>query len=180
MRTFDALYIAGEWQKPSQASFVDVIDPSNERVVGRVVQAEVEHVDQAVRAARHALPSWKLTEPRERGRLLLRIAELMDAHADELAELIISELGSPAAMTRQYMVGFPANTLRFYGNLLLEGRFVFEEFPLRLIRHRLGKVTSHLERASRHEDQASVNGVLYKSPAKVRRRRRVPRQRQAR
>ena len=127
MRKFNALYIAGEWHTPAHPTYVDVIDPSTERVVGQVVQAEVEHVDRAVLAARRALPAWKLTPPAERGRLLLRIAELMDAHSAELAELIISELGSPAAMTRQYMVGFPANTLRFYANLLLEGRVAFEE-----------------------------------------------------
>ncbi len=127
MRTFDALYIAGEWHKPAQPTFVDVIDPSTELVVGRIVQADVEHVDRAVLAARRALPAWKMTPPAERGRLLLRIADLMDQHSAELAELIISELGSPAAMTRQYMVGFPANTLRFYANILIEGRVSFEE-----------------------------------------------------
>lgn len=127
VREFNSLYIAGEWRSPSHPTFADVIDPSTERLVGRVVQAGVDEVEAAARAARRALTAWKLTPPVERGRALIRIAELMDAHAEELAELIVSELGSPAAMTRQYMVGFPANTLRFYGQLLIEGRVAFEE-----------------------------------------------------
>ncbi len=127
MRRFDALYIGGEWRSPHAPTFVDVIDPSTERVVGQVVQAGVTEVDQAARAARRALVAWKLTPPMERGLILLRIADLMDQHAEELAELIVSELGSPVAMTRQYMVGFPANTLRFYGRLLVTGRVAFEE-----------------------------------------------------
>lgn len=127
MRSFDAFYIAGEWQRPETPSFVDVIDPSSERVVGRVAQASAREVDLAARAARRALVAFKLSDPAERGRSLLRIAELMDEHAEELAELIVSELGSPIGMTRQYMVGFPANTLRFYGKLLIEGKVRFEE-----------------------------------------------------
>ncbi len=127
MREFDKLFIAGEWRRPTTERWVDVINPATEQRAGRVVQASVDDVDQAARAARAALVPFKLTPPEERGRLLLRIADAMDAHAEEIAELIVSELGSPIAMTRQYMVGFPASTLRFYANLLLEGRVAFEE-----------------------------------------------------
>jgi acyl-CoA reductase-like NAD-dependent aldehyde dehydrogenase len=121
------LFIAGEWQKPSASEHVDVIDPTTERVVGRVAQAGEADIDRAVLAARQALPAYKALAPRERAQLLLRVADAMDRHADELAELIVAELGSPLAMTKQYMVGFPANTLRFYGKLLLDGAFSFEE-----------------------------------------------------
>ncbi len=127
MRVFDRLFIAGEWQKASSAASVDVIDPTTEQVVGRVAQAGESDVNRAVEAARQALASYKELAPSARGQLLLRVADAMDRHAEELAELIVSELGSPAAMTKQYMVGFPANTLRFYGKLLTENSFSFEE-----------------------------------------------------
>lgn len=127
MWTFDKLFIAGEWRTPRGKDVAEVINPATEEVVGRVAQANRDDVDQAVRAARAALTGWKLMPHAERGKLMLRIAELMDAHADELAEMIVSELGSPIAMTKQYMVGFPANTIRFYANLLLEGKHPFEE-----------------------------------------------------
>jgi acyl-CoA reductase-like NAD-dependent aldehyde dehydrogenase len=127
MWTFDKLFIGGEWRTPQGRAFAEVVNPTNEQVIGRVVQGTREDVDQAVRAARAALPAWKLTPAAERGRLMLRIADLMDEHADELAEMIVSELGSPIAMTKQYMVGFPANTIRFYARLLSEGKHTFEE-----------------------------------------------------
>jgi aldehyde dehydrogenase (NAD+) len=127
MWTFDKLFIAGEWQKPRGSAFAEVVNPTTEEVIGRVAQAQPEDVDRAVRAARAALTGWKLMPAEERGRLMLRIAELMDQHADELAEMIVSELGAPAAMTKQYMVGFPANTIRFYANLLIEKKHAFEE-----------------------------------------------------
>src|SRR5262245_38516924 len=118
MWTFDKLYIAGEWRASQNRELAEVVNPATEEVIGRVAQADRDDVDQAVRAARAALVPWKLMPAAERGRLMLRIAELMDQHAEELAEMIVSELGSPIAMTKQYMVGFPANTIRFYANLL--------------------------------------------------------------
>ena len=127
MWTFDKLFIGGEWRTPHGREFAEVVNPTNEQVIGRVVQGSAKDVDQAVRAARAALPAWKLMPAAERGRLMLRIADLMDEHGDELAEMIVSELGSPIAMTKQYMVGFPANTIRFYAKLLLEGKHAFEE-----------------------------------------------------
>jgi aldehyde dehydrogenase (NAD+) len=127
MWTFDKLYIAGEWRASRNRELAEVVNPATEEVVGKVAQADRDDVDQAVRAARAALTSWKLTPAKERGRIMLRIAELMDQHAEELAEMIVSELGSPIAMTKQYMVGFPANTIRFYANLLVEGKHAFEE-----------------------------------------------------
>src|SRR5688572_15810655 len=112
MWTFDKLFIAGEWQNPRGRAVAEVVNPTTEQVIGRVAQANRDDVDQAVRAARAALPAWKLVPAIERGRIMLRIADLMDQHGDELAEMIVSELGSPIAMTKQYMVGFPANTIR--------------------------------------------------------------------
>ena len=121
MWTFDKLFIAGEWRAPRSRTLAEVVNPATEEVVGKVAQATREDVDQAVRSARAALTGWKLTPAAERGRIMLRIANLMDEHSEELAEMIISGLGSPAARTRQYMVGFPANTIRFYAKLLIDG-----------------------------------------------------------
>ena len=127
MHVFDKILIDGEWVEPGSRQTFDVMNPATEEVCGRIPSASVKDVDRAVRAARTALEPWKLKPPRERGRALLAVADEMDARKDELGAVIVEELGAPAAMTAQYMVGFPAATIRFYAELLTNDKFAFEE-----------------------------------------------------
>ncbi|HYC01454.1 MAG TPA: aldehyde dehydrogenase family protein [Candidatus Limnocylindrales bacterium] len=127
MRVFDKVLIAGEWVTPHGSGFFDVINPTTEEACGRIPRADTRDVDAAVTSARAALLGWKLTPAAERGRCLRAIADEMDARAAELADVIVEELGSPAAMTAQYMVGFPASTIRFYADLLEKNGYAFEE-----------------------------------------------------
>ncbi|MFN2426342.1 MAG: aldehyde dehydrogenase family protein [Candidatus Binatia bacterium] len=127
MRTFDKILIGGAWVKPHGSGHFDIVNPTTEEVCGRIPRADASDVDLAVRAARSALLDWKLTPPPERGLRLRAVADEMDARSAELGDVIVEELGSPAAMTAQYMVGFPASTIRFYADLLIKGDYEFEE-----------------------------------------------------
>ncbi|MFN2376875.1 MAG: aldehyde dehydrogenase family protein [Candidatus Binatia bacterium] len=127
MRTFDRILIGGQWVKPGTPDHFDIVNPTTEEICGRIPRADAGDVDKAVRAARAALVGWKLTPAPERGRMLRAVADEMDARAAELGDVIVEELGSPAAMTAQYMVGFPASTIRFYADLLAKGEFPFEQ-----------------------------------------------------
>lgn len=130
MRIFDKVLIGGRWVTPRNEGHFDIVNPATEEVCGRIPRANAEDADEAVTAARAALVGWKLTPAAERGRCLRAIADEMDERAAELGDVIVEELGSPAAMTAQYMVGFPASTIRFYADLLIGGGFEFE--------HRIG------------------------------------------
>src|SRR5689334_4971463 len=125
MRTFDKVLIGGKWVVPHGSGHFDIVNPATEEVCGRIPRADATDADAAIRAARAALVDWKLTPPAERGRCLRAIADEMDQRAAELGDVIVEELGSPAAMTAQYMVGFPASTIRFYAELLTNGSFEF-------------------------------------------------------
>lgn len=127
MLTFENVLIAGRWVRPHGEGSFEIVNPATEEVCGRIPRADATDVDEAVRAARAALVEWKLLAPAARGACMRRIADEMDARAAELGDVIVEELGSPAAMTAQYMVGFPASTIRFYADLLEGGRFSFEE-----------------------------------------------------
>ena len=127
MHTFEKILIGGKWVQPHGSGHFDIVNPTTEEVCGRIPKADATDVDAAVRAARAALVDWKLTPAEERGRCLRAIADEMDARAAELGDVIVEELGSPAAMTAQYMVGFPASTIRFYADLLTRGEFPFEQ-----------------------------------------------------
>jgi betaine-aldehyde dehydrogenase len=127
MRSFDRIFIDGDWVKPLGQGHFDIVNPTTEQVCGRIPRANADDAGRAVRAARRALVPWKLLPPKERGQHMLRIADLMSERAAALADTIVEELGAPAGMTAQYMVGFPANTIRFYAELLIGGGFEFEQ-----------------------------------------------------
>jgi len=127
MRVFDRILVGGAWVRPGSDELFPIVNPTTEEECGRIASATADDADRAARAARAALEDWKLRPPKERGELLLRVAEGMDRHREELGALIVEELGSPAGMTAQYMVGFPASTIRFYAEQLIDGSFPFEE-----------------------------------------------------
>lgn len=74
---------------------VDVVNPFDESLAGRCPEATVEHVDQAVRSAREALPGWSSAPDAERVAKLMDIAALIERHQAELARLVTLEQGKP-------------------------------------------------------------------------------------
>jgi acyl-CoA reductase-like NAD-dependent aldehyde dehydrogenase len=87
------MLIDGVWVEGDGES-ISVVDKYSGHPIGRVQGASAAQVDAAVAAARHSFESIKL-EPNERYRLLMRVADLIDANREALAELIISESGVP-------------------------------------------------------------------------------------
>jgi acyl-CoA reductase-like NAD-dependent aldehyde dehydrogenase len=127
MHVFDKILIDGEWVTPGLPGHFEIVNPTTEEVCGTIPDSSTEDLDAAARAAPRAREGWKLAAPEVRGRALRAIADEMDERAEELGAVIVEELGAPAAMTAQYMVRFPASTIRFYGDLLCNGGFAFEE-----------------------------------------------------
>jgi len=127
VHVYERIFVGGSWVEPEGRGLFEIVNPTSEEVCGTIPAASAADADRAVRAARHAFEGWKLLPPAERGRHLRAIADRVEARAGELADRIVEELGAPAGMTAQYMVGFPANTLRFYGELLLNDKYPFEQ-----------------------------------------------------
>jgi acyl-CoA reductase-like NAD-dependent aldehyde dehydrogenase len=95
------------------ASF-DTVDPATGEVLATLPLAGEDEVDAAVAAARAAEPVWAALDPTERTRLLLRVASLVEEHADELAELESRDVGKPLAEARSRDVKFTAQTWLYY------------------------------------------------------------------
>lgn len=72
-----------------------VYNPATEEVVAQCPKANLAHVEQAVSAAKTAFKSWRLTSREERNQLILKMADAVDAHREELAKLITLEQGKP-------------------------------------------------------------------------------------
>jgi acyl-CoA reductase-like NAD-dependent aldehyde dehydrogenase len=109
------LFIDGEWRPAASGRTVATVDPTTEQVITSIASADADDVDLAVRAARRAFRSeeWSALTPYQRGMMLLQIADVIEAHADELATLDTLEMGGGIALTR-WMVDHSVEVLRHY------------------------------------------------------------------
>jgi len=94
------LFIDGEWVDSTGGETIAVIDPSSGKEVSRFVDATNDDVDRAVAAARRAFDDgrWSDLPPMVRERIMHKLADLLEAHADELAELEAIDNGKPKTM----------------------------------------------------------------------------------
>src|SRR5690606_26401242 len=109
------LYINGEWVDSSGSETIDVEDPSSGKVVSKVVEATDKDIDRAVAAARTAFDDrrWRDLPPIQREKIMHKIADLMDAHAAELAGLEVIDGGKPKGMAGAVAVPGAAAHFRY-------------------------------------------------------------------
>jgi betaine-aldehyde dehydrogenase len=98
-----SMYIDGEWVEARSGARFDVVDPSTGKTIATVPDAEGPDVDGAVAAARRAFDggTWAAVTERDRGRLLIRISELIRRDLDRLAELEVLDSGKPIGEARE-------------------------------------------------------------------------------
>jgi acyl-CoA reductase-like NAD-dependent aldehyde dehydrogenase len=90
-----------------------VLNPATEEAIATLEQAGVDETDAAVRRARQAFPDWRDVSPADRGRLLRRLATLVEEHLEELATIESQNVGKPIAGARGE-VGMVADVFHFY------------------------------------------------------------------
>jgi aldehyde dehydrogenase (NAD+) len=121
------LLINNQWVEPADGGSFDTLNPATGEVIAKVASAGPGDVDRAVKAARRALESgpWATTDAAERGRLLYRLADLVEREADELAALESLNCGKTIGDSKMDMQGV-VNTLRYYAGWAdkVEGRTV--------------------------------------------------------
>jgi acyl-CoA reductase-like NAD-dependent aldehyde dehydrogenase len=90
------LFIGGEWQDAASGKTFEVIDPARAEVVTEVAEADAADMDRAVRAAREAFEGdWRKITPRQRGRLMWKLAERLEERKDEIALVETLNNGKP-------------------------------------------------------------------------------------
>jgi aldehyde dehydrogenase (NAD+) len=101
-RSYQELFIGGQWRKPSTRDPLTVISPHSEEPIGAAPAAGPADVDAAVAAARHAFDNgpWPRLDPRERMRKIEELAAIYAGHLDGMADLITAEMGSPRSFSR--------------------------------------------------------------------------------
>ncbi|MET8408829.1 aldehyde dehydrogenase family protein [Streptomyces sp. NPDC005195] len=125
MKAHDGMYIDGAWRPAAGTGTIEVVNPADEQVVGRVPAGTAEDVDAAVRAARAAFPAWAATPPAERAARLAALRDVLEARKDEIAETVTAELGSPLAFSQAVHAGVPILVAGSYAELA--ATYAFEE-----------------------------------------------------
>lgn len=125
------LLIGGRWVDAASGRTFETIDPSTGQVLARVAEGDREDIDAAVNAARRAFNGpWSKLKPYDRQRVILKLADLVDKHFDELSLIDTLDMGAPISRTRasrRRLLGL----LRYYAGMAtaLHGETVDNSMP---------------------------------------------------
>ena len=111
------LLIGGEWVAAADGATFETLDPSTGQPITQVAQAAAHDVDAAVAAAREAFTPgspWRRLSAAERGARLWKLADLIDEHGDELAQIESLDNGKPVKLARKVDVRSAAAELRYF------------------------------------------------------------------
>lgn len=111
------LFIGGEFVDAADGATIDVLDPHDGSLLAQVAEAKEADVDRAVSAATAAKAGWARMAAADRGRLLLRLADAIEADTENLAMLETRDTGHPIRDTRNLDVPRTAATFRYFGGM---------------------------------------------------------------
>jgi len=113
----DRLYIGGGFVPSIGNGVIEVYNPHDGTKLADVAEARAEDVDRAVQAAGEAFPGWAAMAAMDRGRLLLRLADAIEASVEDLARLESLDSGHPIRDTTVLDVPRTAATFRYFGGM---------------------------------------------------------------
>ncbi len=122
------MLIDGNWVDCATGERLTVENPGRRTPIATVPRGTKPDVDKAVAAATKAFPSWSRVIPRERGKLLLKIAEALEAKSEELARIIAEETGNAIRTQARPEAKGAADIFRYFGGLA--GELKGETIPL--------------------------------------------------
>lgn len=126
------MFINGEWV-PGNGDVMEVVNPATEEVVHRVPLATRADVDAAVHAAREAFDDgrWSRLGCGERSAYLLKLADILEARAEEIARIETEATGKPISLSRDGDLPFGIDNLRYFASVarVLEGQATGEYIP---------------------------------------------------
>jgi betaine-aldehyde dehydrogenase len=117
-------FIDGEFVDAADGATEEVTNPATGESIAAMPLSTEEDVNRAVAAAKRAFPGWSTTPPGERAAALIKLADLLQEHAEELADLEAADAGKPRNAFLEDEMPFLCDNLRFFGGAgrLLEGK----------------------------------------------------------
>lgn len=111
------MFIGGKWLEAASGKTFDTHNPATGELLAKVAEGDSEDIDRAVAAAREAFNGpWSKFKPSQRQHLLLKLADLVEQHIDELAALDTLDMGAPITRTRANKAR-AVGMLRFYAGM---------------------------------------------------------------
>src|SRR2546423_1726410 len=110
------LLIDGQWRDSVSGKTFATVNPATEEVIAEVAEGDAADIDLAVKAARKAFDSgpWRKTDARDRGRLMNKLADLIEQNVAELAELETLDNGKPIAESKSADLPLVIDCFRYY------------------------------------------------------------------
>ena len=108
-------YINGQLVPPQAGRYLDNIEPATGQVYGQLPDSSPVDVAAAVAAAEAALPAWRVLPAEDRGRMLVKIADLIDANLERLARAESQDNGKPLSLARVMDIPRAASNFHFFG-----------------------------------------------------------------
>ena len=117
-------FIDGQFVDPADGQTEPIINPANAQVIAHAPLSSPEDVNRAVAAARKAFDGWSTTTPGERAAAMLKLADAIEDHAEEISELESDNAGKPIGAFREDEIPFMVDNLRFFAGAArcLEGK----------------------------------------------------------
>jgi phenylacetaldehyde dehydrogenase len=109
-----ALFIDGRYVQSQSAQTLDVVNPATGQVIAQVSEASPGDIDAAVESARRGFKQWSAVAPAVRGHVLLKLADLLERHREELAQIETCQSGKIIQISRAFEVDQAAHFLRYY------------------------------------------------------------------
>lgn len=150
------MVIDGDWREASDGRSISVMSPRNRQIIGEVPRGSQSDIDNAVDSARRGLPSWKRLPPRERGKLLWRIADGLEARVEEIARIVAEETGNAIRTQARPEARGIVEIFRYFGGVA--GELKGQTMPL----------TDNVLDYSRREPIGVVGGIIpWNSPIQL-------------
>jgi len=112
--------IDGAWVDAASGQTIAIEAPGTRRIIASVPRGDAADIDRAVEAASAAFPAWSKVPPRERGRILQKIADAVEARVEELARIVAEETGNAIRTQARPEAKLSADMLRYFGGLASE------------------------------------------------------------
>ena len=112
-------YINGELVAPTNANYLDNINPSEGVVYSLIPDSDKSDIQNAVSAAKKAFPIWSKTSTGERSRILQRVADLIDENLEDLARAESIDNGKPISLSRSVDIPRASSNMRFFATAIV-------------------------------------------------------------
>ena len=132
-------FIEGRFAEPRSGQWLENIEPATGAAYSRLPDGDDGDVEFAVQAAERAFPKWSTTPAAERSRILLNLADLIEANLDRLARAESIDSGKPIALARALDIPRAASNFRFFATAILhtQSEAHFTESPARALNYTL-------------------------------------------